>query len=699
MVAASPLAHQRLDALHEAVQTLARREGGPCTLGDCLHPACRTHVRLPDDLAITLTPLTAPAAEPLWLLEWPCTDHDRVQQAQTASALRLLREVGRALNSSLVLEDIFEALGDVLREEIPHDDACIVILEPSGNGVKMLIRLNRDGVLEISGEKNAFAGYDPVIDHMARTPSPAILTRQTLGASRLFRDAVASALVTPLVNKGVLIGLMALGRESSAPFAPQQLKSLADVAEQVAVVVENASLYWQSQTQASRELLINQLTRAIRQSLEIDAILGAATRELGQVLGVSRCYIQYAPPGADTPSQVYSYELPGVAAIAPEELARVALERAVFDERLRRDPASQDAWNPFVLNDVRDAPAFLPCQAFFERHGVQSLVVFPLLIRDQLVGTLTMHQCDAFRVWTMADIDLLKAIAEHLGVALHQAQLFGELAQRTQALERTLGELQQAQIHLIQSEKMAVLGQFVAGIAHEVNTPLGAIAANEDTLRACIEKLRGVVSDSDAQRWLASMDTLLGINRLACERMVEIVRNLRNFARLDESERKAVDLRENIDSALLLAQTMLVQQGIALEKRYHAALPRVECFPGLLNQVVMNLLVNAVHALEGKADGRILIEADVDDTAHTAVIRVSDNGRGIAPTHLPRIFDPGFTTKGVGVGTGLGLALCYKIIEKHNGHIRVTSEEGAGACFEVHIPLRQPPQQATGPTG
>lgn len=166
------------------------------------------------------------------------------------------------------------------------------------------------------------------------------------------------------MNKGVLIGLMALGGDAPSQFTPLQLKSLSDVAEQVAVVVENANLYWQSQTQASRELLINQLTRAIRQSLEIDAILSAAVQELGRVLGVSRCFIQYGPEEGDTPARSYSYELPGVEPVGADELSAAALEQTVFEERLKRSPASQDTWNPFILNDVRDCPPFLTCQAF-----------------------------------------------------------------------------------------------------------------------------------------------------------------------------------------------------------------------------------------------------------------------------------------------------------------------------------------------
>jgi signal transduction histidine kinase len=261
-------------------------------------------------------------------------------------------------------------------------------------------------------------------------------------------------------------------------------------------------------------------------------------------------------------------------------------------------------------------------------------------------------------------------------------------------------------MQLIQSEKMAVLGQFVAGIAHEVNTPLGTMVSNNATLKVCIDKLRqpgtpaGAPQDGPGSEQLfQSIDNLLSLNKLASTRIQEIVKNLRNFARLDESELKTVDLHEGIDSTILLIQSAM-DPDIRLERKYGKDIPPIQCYPGLLNQVFMNLLVNATHAItdpEARAmrvppdkarHDRITIETSYVPGTDTVTIHIRDTGKGIAPENLTKVFDPGFTTKGVGVGTGLGLALCYRIVEKHRGCISVDSRVNEGTTFTVEIPVR-----------
>jgi two-component system NtrC family sensor kinase len=304
-----------------------------------------------------------------------------------------------------------------------------------------------------------------------------------------------------------------------------------------------------------------------------------------------------------------------------------------------------------------------------------------------------------------------------LGVALKQAQLFLELEQQKQALEQTLEELQQAQLYLIQSEKMAVLGQFVAGIAHEVNTPLGTMLSNNATLQGCVDKLKPLSQSTrdqsaleqpadsanpqaptlSAEQLFANIDSLLSLNKLAGSRIQEIVKNLRNFARLDESELKIVDVHEGIESTILLIQSS-IDPRISIIRDYQPDLPRIQCYPGLLNQVFMNLLVNAAHAIqdvrpeqrEPDYKPRITIETRFDRDTDRMSISIHDTGKGIPPENLAKVFDPGFTTKGAGVGTGLGLALCYRIMEKHHGRIILESEVNRGTSFLVEIPVQSP---------
>ncbi|MGE3330550.1 MAG: GAF domain-containing protein [Candidatus Melainabacteria bacterium] len=610
------------------------------------------------------------------LLEWfPLT-----QRASDTLSLHILQEVSEAVNSSLILEDIFESLGDVLGRYLPFDEAVIIILDDTQNGVKLLVRFLKDGGMMMSGENNTFAGYDPVIDQTLRSPAPRVFHTRPLPHSVMLAESAQSALVVPLINKGLLIGLIALSDRRPQLYSPQQVQLLQDVSVPLAVAVENAKFYWQSQSQASREYLINQLTKSIRESLDIDTILQTAVKELGQVTGVSRCRIRYFAR-EDTPGRFFDYLLPGTAPLTAAFPAD--FEDRVFHMR-QLDGGTAQAMNPFVLNDVRDCPPTLADPVQMAHEDIHSLAVFPIRIQHALVGSITLHQCGSFRVWVAEDIELLGAIAEHLAVALHQAQLFTALDTQRQTLANTLEELQQAQMHLIQSEKMAVLGQFVAGIAHEVNTPLGTILANNDTLKRCLDKLPDAAADP--ARLHENMADLLALNQLAGERIQDIVKNLRNFARLDESEMKTVNLHEGIDSTLLIMKGN-IPSSVTVDRQYDPDLPAVPCYPGLLNQVFMNLLVNAVHAMAEQPAGRITISTAYHPETRTVGLVFADTGKGIPPENLGKVFDPGFTTKGVGVGTGLGLALCYRIVEKHGGQIAVESTVGDGTRFSVSLPL------------
>lgn len=630
------------------------------------------------------------------------------QASVLSEQLAIYQDVAQAVNSSLILEDIFESLADVLANYLLFDEGVIVILDDTQNGIKLLVRFYPDGTLDISGENNAFAGYDPVIDHTLREQESQIYSLEMPESIVVHADA-QSALVVPLVNKGIVIGLITLSaiEENTYNTVAQQL--LNQVSTQLAVAVENAKLYWQTQAQASREFLINQLTMAIRQSLDIDMILSTAVMELGKVLGVSRCFIRYyesALVGEDSADEerdrLFAYHLPGVSMMRHWEKPNQEdasnktqdFERQVFSFR------KEQSYNPFILNDIRDCPPQLADETFFAENGIKSIAVIPILIRNTVVGTITLHQCETYRSWVMEDIELIKAMAEHLGVALQQATLFQTLDQKNHQLEETLQELQQAQLYLIQSEKMAVLGQFVAGIAHEVNTPLGTMISNTNTLKTCLQKIEGLElpQTPDLAKLMGSMGGLLDLNKMAGERIQEIVKNLRNFARLDESEMKTVDIHEGIESTILVMSSS-IPRGVSIVRNYGKDIPAISCYPGLLNQVFMNLLVNATHALDEKLQkeklqepgsdaASITINSEYDEQAKRIYVRFTDNGKGISPENLTRIFDPGFTTKGAGVGTGLGLALCYRIVEKHHGRISVESTLGQGTSFTVSLPAQ-----------
>lgn len=265
-----------------------------------------------------------------------------------------------------------------------------------------------------------------------------------------------------------------------------------------------------------------------------------------------------------------------------------------------------------------------------------------------------------------------------------------QLTQEIQERVQTERELKQIQGQLVQSAKMASLGMLVAGVAHEINTPVGAISSSYDTLVRAIERLKSMVDasesgESEQHRKTARMFKVIeDANRVIASgtaRVTDIVQRLRSFARLDEAEFETVDLHEGIEDTLLLVHHELKNKAV-VERRY-GDLPPISCNPRQLNQVYVNLLINAVQAIENK--GTITITTFCEgDNVH---VQISDTGMGIPEESLQKIFDPGYTTKGVGVGTGLGLSICYQILETHEGDILVDSEVGKGTTFTLVVPM------------
>jgi PAS domain S-box-containing protein len=272
-----------------------------------------------------------------------------------------------------------------------------------------------------------------------------------------------------------------------------------------------------------------------------------------------------------------------------------------------------------------------------------------------------------------------------------------ELNEKNLALQTTLEQLKTTQQELILQGRMAALGNLVAGVAHEVNNPIGAVNSAADVSMRCLDRLLELLRTAENleelrgnARFTQLVDILRENNQLvltAGDRIAKIVRSLKNFARLDQAEFQKADLHEGLDSTLTLVHHEL-KNKVKVVKEY-GALPLIHCSPNQLNQVFMNLFVNASQAIEGK--GQIRIRTFADDKK--AYIQISDTGRGISPDHLPKIFDPGFTTKGAGVGTGLGLAISYTIIQKHRGTITVQSELGKGTEFTVALPIEAPAQE------
>ena len=286
-----------------------------------------------------------------------------------------------------------------------------------------------------------------------------------------------------------------------------------------------------------------------------------------------------------------------------------------------------------------------------------------------------------------------------------------QVAQRTYDLEKTLRDLKDAQVQLVESEKMASLGQLTAGIAHEINNPINFVKSNvspllmdvkdlfeliteyqklhgagDGQLPASLQQIRSLENRLDPDFLKEEIENLIGGIEEGAERTAEIVRGLRNFSRLDESEMKEVNIYDNINSTLILLRNA-TPYYLKIRKHFEAR-GDIECYPGKLNQVFMNILTNCIHAVKAKAEKNEeeYIDIVVTEAEEYMRIEISDTGVGMTDEVKHKIFDPFFTTKDVGEGTGLGMSIVFKIIEKHHGKISVHSIPGEGAAFTIEIP-------------
>jgi two-component system NtrC family sensor kinase len=238
--------------------------------------------------------------------------------------------------------------------------------------------------------------------------------------------------------------------------------------------------------------------------------------------------------------------------------------------------------------------------------------------------------------------------------------------------------------------QMAAIGRLLAGIVHEINTPIGSIFSNTEVILRSLEMLEPLLADErpesieKARRILATCQSLATVDRIACERIRSVIRGLKTFSRVDGGEPRKVDLNQHLRDTLKLTQAEF-RKRVTVETDF-GELPEIECYPQMLNQVFLNLLINAGQAIEG--EGRIQVRTRLEgDMAH---ISIADSGRGMTPAQKAKAFEAGFTTKAVGEGTGMGLSISREIIvDKHGGTIDFESEPGVGTTFHIRIPVRQ----------
>lgn len=492
---------------------------------------------------------------------------------------------------------------------------------------------------------------------------------------------------------------------------------------------------------AQREQLLNRLASQIRNTLDLNTILETAVQEIRRLLQIERCHFAWYLPEPDEGywEIVKEDRAFGVADLTGRYSAAnfgLFAQKLLQMEMLRVadvEMVEDCVWREFVRDSL----------------GLVCVLALPFRTLSGTVGVISCTNSHTARLWSDQEVELLQAVVQQLAIAINQAELYTQAQQaaitaQNQALqlEKTLEELKRTQTQLVQSEKMSSLGQLVAGVAHEINNPVNFIFGNLAHAAGYIEDLLGLlklyqqtypeptpeieeeIDAIDLDFLIIDMPKLLSSMKVGADRIREIVRSLRNFSRHDESQMKAVDIHEGIDSTLMILQNRLKPRpdhpGIEVIKNY-GHLPLVECYAGQMNQVFMNVLANAIDALEEHSsrdnsaiqnsqlalsatlclrnnspneskisNPQIHIRTQVLNNERVAIY-IADNGSGMTPEVKERLFEPFFTTKPVGVGTGLGLLISYQIIvEKHGGQLLCFSELGKGTQFVIEIPILQP---------
>ena len=644
-------------------------------------------------------------------------------KAQENALLRQksLLKITNRIRQSLDFAEICQTTTAEVRQLLNVDRVTIYRFNPDWSG---------DFLFEsVVNEWNPLVGVSPTIEdtHLIETQGGRYAHNETFAISDIYEAGhsdchvalleqfQARAYVVAPIFKGDRLWGLLTAFQNSAPrhWQADEIDLLAQIGEQLGIALRQAN----EQEQAiDRQKTLVKIVSKIRQSLDFAEICQTTTAEVRQLLNVDRVTIYRFNPDW---SGDFLFE-----SVVAEWNPLVGVSPTIEDTHLMETQGGRYAHNEtFAISDIYKAGHSDCHVTLLEEFQARAYVVASIFEGDRLWGLLTAFQNSAPRHWQADEIDLLAQIGEQLGIALQQAEFVRQTQVQAVKLRQLLDELQQSQMHLIQNEKMASLGQLAAGIAHEINNPVNFIYGNlyhvdeyvndlvtltqayqqinpESTqeIDALHERSKHLDIDfilEDLPKTLASMQT-------GSDRIRKIVLSLRNFSRLDEATFKAVDIHEGIDSTLLILGYRLKAYGdrhvVEIIKDY-GDIPLIECYPAQLNQVFMNLLSNALDALEEAVTVRkncandqvsnftpkIWISTQMNESDQVE-IRIADNGMGIAEEIKAKIFAHFFTTKPIGKGTGLGLAISNQIIcDKHGGTLGFESSLGEGTEFIIRL--------------
>ncbi len=424
-----------------------------------------------------------------------------------------------------------------------------------------------------------------------------------------------------------------------------------------------------AQNQAVKMALLNRISTSLYKTLDIDTLINNALRELCIIFGASKLYFARRINSNEFEIE-YNY---------PQNKPPV-------DKILYYDNKILSSFE----NSKADITTSLKEHDRSKKPMKSSLtrIILPVMKHSELYAVIVIFTSK--KNITELERELLVSISMQISNAFISASLFHKTSEQKEKLQKTLNELKETQLQLINSEKMASLGQLIASVAHEINTPLASISANNEILYKLFSSIKKDI-DPDL---IETFEDINGIDKEAIKRITNLVQSLKRFVRLDETVRQVADINKELDLTLEILRHK-TKKGIEIIKKY-GEIPPLSCYPNMLNQVFLNILMNAIQSIEKEKTmedenykGKIEILTEVE--LHNLKIKITDNGSGIKESDKKKIFTAGFTTKKIGEGTGLGLAICKKIIEKHNGKISFESKntkKDRKTSFTILLPVK-----------